>query len=372
MSLIVTVLGFGLGLVFLIAWLYYRTENKTNATFVKQNTTEFVVAGEGLLKILSNDDTKILTKDGKLVNPGSLGPGQEEVKINWFSKWLRKEWGFYWVSLFYPIRKIHYISIVKERLKGSAEIPPGAPLRDMIERDSKPTSVPFLLNQFPRPFVFEDIETKENFSIDVLVSGIFSVYDPALIAFKYNERFFDFLKAAISGALLDAVKTMDYKTFREADKGKGSPLSQDLKSRLQSLKVDLGVEVIDIWVDIYQLTSGDEAEEAAQALEIAELKGEADLAAARFDKRAAQERAKGAAAPVLELTKAYKKANSTGVGRLVSTDRSMEHLGQNSRITTLVMGSGVTPNLSLPALPPAAPTAPVPAGSGGGGSAANP
>lgn len=357
-TLIVLGVSILITLAILVTLLNRGAENKQHASYVRQNTAEFVVAGGKLLRpLLSVPKGLILTTDGKLVE--TLMPAEEEVRVNFISRWLRDRWGYYWVSWFWPLRKIHKFKITKERLDESKKEDKTIRLRDMIASDPKPIEVDHLRLLIQRPFLFEQVETKDNFAVDIILLGLFRVVDLVPIPFIYQERFFPSLKAAVSGALMDWMKDLnDYEAFLTADKGKGSPFSDKMKEKLKSISKDFGLEADDIWMEVYQLVSGKEIEEATQAKAVAELRGQAKIRESELNLKAAENNANALVLPIKKSVEAW------GDAVLANRDIVTQNLGKGS-IGTLVMGSdSVVTTLPIGGRsgggPPTVPTTPPP------------
>lgn len=343
-------------LLVVILIMYEDARRKMHGSFTKQNTIEFGNAGEKLIKILPNVSHRVLVQgrtieESRLKLPSELQPGDVVVKVNWFAQWLRNVWGYFWVSLFYPWRQLHEFKIVKERLRSTTEVKKDADLREMIERDKEPSVVKYLKAQFPRPFFVPDAETKDGFKVSFVISGIFDVVIPYLPAYVYQERFFELLLSVVAAAVRDYVKMYSYndnpktkeKGLLSQDMGKNSPFSKFIMKRLlistrskKNIIEHLGVTAVDIWVEAFDLAEEPEVVSATKAKEKNRLEGQADFEKAKWDKKSAQERAIGIAAPVTELGKAY--AAHGPYANHVNRERVTANLGQGSNISTLVLG----------------------------------
>jgi hypothetical protein len=232
----------------------------------------------------------------------------------------------------------------------------------MIERDSKPSVVDHVRAQISRPFAVEGIETKENFSVDLLISGMFEFIDGRPLAFTYQERFYEVLKSAVEGAANDYMRDLDYKEFRKSEKGKESVFSKAMIERLNSLVEHLGVRVIDIWIETYKLVSGDDVEKATRALEVAELNGTAKVKESEFNLQAAENDASALVLPIKKKIEAW--GNAVLANRDVVTENLSKGsigtlvMGTENVITTLPIGGGSGGLPSTPRTPPTPPPGP--------------
>src|SRR3989338_7139439 len=125
--------------VLLVLFCYEAAKQKKQATFVKEGTMEFVMAGGRCIRVLENikecyyheGERTYITKfgdpdtvtpavkdaDGKITTPAkwklkdvpvtireAIIKGDLDSNYSSLGAWLRNKWGFFWVSLFYPAR----------------------------------------------------------------------------------------------------------------------------------------------------------------------------------------------------------------------------------------------------------------------------
>lgn len=348
-------------LFLLIVVLYRAAKYKQQATFVKEGTIEFIMSGEDLTRVLVNADGYIINDDGyikpessKYAVPKEEIATEEEIRSfnrrgNFLSRYLRNNWGFYWVSIFYPIKRVHEFEITKARLRPANKTSGDAPLSERIEMDDKAAKTDHLRVRFPRPFLFERAETSDNFQTDLLVVALFRVVRPHTVVFMVGKEFFTTLEGAISGTVLDFMKSMRYGDFLTTPTGKGSGFSEVIRklnyepspSYPNGIIADLGVMIIDAWVEDYGLAGNSlRVVEATQALEVQTLEGQADLKRADYDMQAAQKRAIGTAAEIVELGKAYAALPPSAASAIVNQVVSRNLAGRDSKIHTLALGGG--------------------------------
>lgn len=369
--LIVALLALLLGIFF-----YKAAKNEQQATFTPEGSIQFIVAGENRLRTIVNVDGYVMTTSGEIkrrpqkphkrgdpAEPDVSDPHEPVAKPNEVVEswgplhYLENKWGFYWVSLFYPWVKVHKFKISKERLKTRSEVGEGSPLRARIEHDPELQEISHLKFRFPRPFLFESVETSDRLETDIIVAGIFQVVRPDTTIFLIGGSFFVTLEAAIAGVVLDYMKARTYTEFVDAEKGKGSPFSQMVKAinngssavAPNGIIQDIGIKIVDIWVEDQGLSkSEDEARKATKAKEIAILKGDAEIQAAERKLKSEELLAQAAAARPKALREAY--GNSAEAAALASRQIVSEQLG-NGKLTTLVMSeSGAM--VSIPVAPP--------------------
>ncbi len=218
-----------------VLFLYHAAKKKQQASFVREATMEFVMAGERCVRILENvkgwyyDRREFVdvaaktpltytTKVGELLVPAERNPdGSIKTPAKWVLKdvavpvkeaillgdpnhkpstlWkvrrqhLRNKWGFFWVSAFYPQRHIHKFNVVKSRLRRNVEHGQ-TPIEDMIETDATLSEVDNLLWRFPRAVLVGGIEFADRLTASLVVLSNFQVIMPNVPVFIYKADFF--------------------------------------------------------------------------------------------------------------------------------------------------------------------------------------
>jgi len=219
--------------------------------------------------------------------------------------YLERKWGLFWVSIFYPLRRIHMFPIVHARLKDQG--PPKATVGDIRDLSRwieyvKPRmgeDEDHLLFQVARPVIVEDAEFQDRFQGTILLVLIIDIIVPRTPAFVYKHRFYSLIESAAVAAVLDYTRTRDWVDFvREA---KTSPADSQFyleaisrinvqgKDMPEGTILTFGAHVRHAFVKDYEQT-GTEAEtrKAVVAKEIAIQQGEAKIAAAQRAAKAIQ------------------------------------------------------------------------------------
>lgn len=368
-------------LIFVLALL--AAQNDWHATFVKEGTIRFVVAGGDHLRTLVNVNGYVLTKSGLIKrspdhplpdHPDDPKAIRDEVDEPWFwiTRYLRKRWGFYWVSFFYPWRRVHTFTISKDSLNPEP-IKEGQALSDRILHKEGPVSE--LLFEFPRPLFIGGAEAKDRFRVDIIQKSIFQTVNPVIMVFNFRGKFYPELDSAIGGQVNDLIKEHPFTELTSMSKGRGSPYSKNMlainnqgtSDRPEGIIAHFGVRCKASWAEELRLSPGQpDADTASRALEVENLKGDADVRKAALQLKAAQDRAKASAAEVSALGNAF--GEKPEMANLVASVLTSRNYGQNSNIsvlgvqaTALVDGNQriQRPQPSDPAsTPPAEPTPP--------------
>lgn len=409
----------GCGALLLIAltivFFYYAAQNKQQASFVEEGTIEFVVAGKTLLHVLENvrgwhyhegpggtiklqeaTYTDLILPDGTRVHEGKIDSIRDNgdipvtnaiVKNNdgivltkwekWISerwppkKYLQRRWGFFWVSILYPMRRIHHFTLRHKRKKPEndiATLQKDAPLTLWVEIDPLVEGGDqFLLWRFPRPIVVEGAEFKDLFEGDIFLQVQFQIIIPERPVFIYRSKeFFLLLESAVAAAVMDYVRGMSYTNFiQQIQTGAASPffwkainpLNRVAPGYPRGLISELGVQVIDAWIEHVALhKESEKTQDALKAKEQARLEGEAEVVTATLHANAVTIAATAdAAALKMQMTQSSEAV-------LIAKLRKEGLLG--TKISTLVEGGSSTGIMvsapPAPTPPPPPPTPPTP------------
>ena len=347
-----------------ILLLYFAAKNKQQATFVARNHFEIKVYGENPVEVLLNMGKRAyydVEKDEVISTEGLSEEDREKKlrgKMNFFSWWLWERWGFRWVSIVFPERRLLKIKIKRKRIKEEKDDEGNSIFVIFDEDDIETVSIRV---EFERPVAVIGAEDKGRLAHDLVLNATFIVTKPVLWATTWHVNF-DLLMDAIRGAVIDLVRDKSFEDILAMGKGRGSKFSQEIITAVGgNTKEKFGVLPTDVWV--VEFRPDRQASNALKAGRILKLQADAELEQAKVNKEAAFQRAQGEAAPVLELGAAYELVGS--VAPLVNAERVAANMKDLKG--TLVNGT-VVPTLPIggsPAPVPPPPPTPTPPGSSG-------
>lgn len=442
-------------IVFTIVFFYYAAKNKQQATFVEEGTIEFVTVGKTLLFVFENirgwhyqrgpgwfpipqrqgKEKWVLVEYG--IVPDGRGPEARDPvyakekkrwedehpprrwwpfrrtvpeknapsKINYWPPWryLQRRWGFFWVSVFYPLVRVHTFSVVHARLKPRQLIKKDAPIEEWVEGaeetgqengnnggqrmrlGERPTQ--FLLWKFPRPIIARNIEFAGVLEGNVLVLAYFQVVIPYPLVFVFKDKFFLLLEEAVQAAVMDYVRKakMSFSKFSsEETTGPNSPFFWDAINHINFVGIaqqarhgllrEFGVFVYNAWVIHIESAEAKEVDVAIKANEIARLEGEARKTAALAEATAIKTVADANAYALTVQLTATPNNPELVMGKL-AVDIAQKRAEGNAAFaqgggTTLVEGGGQAGIIITPTerkQPPTPPTPPARSGGSGGG-----
>ncbi|OHA19354.1 MAG: hypothetical protein A3C08_01470 [Candidatus Taylorbacteria bacterium RIFCSPHIGHO2_02_FULL_47_18] len=324
-----TIVGLLILIPLIVLFLYNAAKNKQQATFVDQDTIEFIVKGGKLDDVLENIDgwhyqqknmgwlyVREANKNatGKLIKGSDGKPTFDEKHIQVSNAIVRtgevkdttgavlgmnkKEkkrplaelCGFYWVSVLYPLWKIHKFKVVHLRIRPDTAVPENAPIEKWLDssvhnQTGDTTEETSLLWKFPRPVLVRDVEFLDLFEASVLLQNNFQIVKPQPIVFTYRERFFSLLEQVIQAAVIDYLRKYPggYEAFIKLGvTGSQSDFFWEALDPLnygpRGLIEEFGVYLIDSRVVQIQLSKLDDtAAKALKAKKIAELEGDAEV-----------------------------------------------------------------------------------------------
>lgn len=216
-----------LGMVILV--IYLAAKENLQATFIETGEIKFVVRGEGLERVLENID-------GFHHNEATGEIVEDHPGFHRHNTFLEEWLGIYWVSILYPIKRIHRYPFEWPKLligghphdssKGGVVKIGGEGNYAIQHRDE---SVDSLYFRYTYPVYSEEVELKDNFKVDILLNVTFQIVFPAIPIFILKGKWLAPAMAAINGALADLVREYDLEGFRHIEKqAAGNPLETEV------------------------------------------------------------------------------------------------------------------------------------------------
>lgn len=291
----------------LVVMAWRAAKNNRQATFIEDGNIGFVVAGETLIDTLANiKDHHYKHTDGQgtvIRQIVSDSDDKQVKKEGWqMMAYLRKKWGFFWISLFYPAKKIHTFPIYKARLKSKPEAE-GTESKtswtEWIEYDPEPVMSTSLWWRIPRPMIIKNVPFQDCQTATLLFYGIFEVVFPYPPIFIFKGKFFVPIEAAVRSKILDFAQTKKLADFIKEPKGPNSAFGHfvltvndeaetetktqsELALQLPEQKVGIvkqvGLRLIEGRIVTFKLDD-EETATALKALELRQLEGAANIKA---------------------------------------------------------------------------------------------
>jgi regulator of protease activity HflC (stomatin/prohibitin superfamily) len=233
-------------------------------TFPQSNAIKAVDIGKRFSgKWILGDLDRDMDNDGKI------------IRANRDPSFLEKRVGPVWIGVF---GSVHTITIVKEyeNLSGKG---PGNWITHGETKD-----MDFLKLEFPRPFVFTDIELKDRLTVSVKVVGKFEVVDPKPAMYQFNGgTLFTQIGSLLQGEVNDILKGFDIDEFVQQPKGETNGLLSQMKEPYSPFNQELirqtGVRATGLCLNDYE--PGDaEVLEAIRQQALAQKQGDAAVLAA--------------------------------------------------------------------------------------------
>ena len=258
--------------------LYYAPKYERQTAYIPSGEVKFIEEGGACLKVLPNlqgtgwyyeeDIDKIVAK-------------KDASKSSFASR--LSFLGVYWVSILYPMRKIHPYHFEWDKLrKGDSS---KGEESHYVESKSEYVNSIYLFYAYP--IFTEEVELQGNVKINVMLLVTLRLVNPKLPVFVFKGKWFALATAPIKGALIDYASKLTLDEFREKPKqGVGTELSQAIMSINEVADEEHGISRFGFAVDqvdfiSFDLVGSKEVEEAATATEVARLEADADTQRAR-------------------------------------------------------------------------------------------
>lgn len=361
MSTMLSLVAFGIAVFGL---LYVLAKTNRHACHVETGGMKFVVKGETIISVLDNipgfyvdQTTYDLKTDGE---PGNRRePG-----------WLQNAFGIYWVSIFYPMIKIHDFKVVADKLKEEVT-GQGLPLRERIQTEIR-NAEGYLRYRFTHPVLVPNIELgKDRWKVDLMIVVDIRILNGKTVAFDYKGTVMRQVDAAISSAALDYWNNIEdddgnriefgYPEFVASDKGPTSGFAGVIMELNNStspaltddgLKTRFGVEIMAAWVEEADLSPEQKTlDNAARGVEEKRLLAEGRKQEAEGERAYEEATRKGVGQGLASIVQSLV---DSGVSKEQAAIMAQEQIrtanlaGPNSKLTTYIEGgSGVKPNVSI-------------------------
>lgn len=204
----------------LLVLLYFSADADMQATFLETGEIKFVVWGESVERVLENiEGWHYHEATGEII--------EDDPAVGYHrAKSLLEGWlGIYWVSILYPIKKIHLYQFEWPKLlmgghpqdasKGKI-VPVGGDSDYSIEHRDEP--IDSLYFRYAYPVFSETVELADNFTVDILVNITFQVVFPKTPVFVFKGKWLAPATAAVRGAIADFSNNWNLEKFRDLDK----------------------------------------------------------------------------------------------------------------------------------------------------------
>jgi len=330
------------------ATLYLIAKNGWQATFIPEGNMALLVKGDSWDRTIPNIAERTLDKKGRKIIKG------KPQKKPW-----EKIWGFYWVSFFYPLKRVFKFTISRDRLKDASEMKDGHGIRDWIEHKSD-QEVSSLQYRFQRPFLIEGVELGgDRTRVDQIVMTTFEVVDPYIPIFFYKGKFFSLLEATVRSAVLDfcADEHMTYEVFVRTPKSSGTEFSDritDINEKTdlapEGIVKAFGIKVVEAWVHDFDLVKDDQDfRDAARIRELERMQAQGAVEKAKGEAEAKERVAKAEALRygllVKELIERDVDPNvaASVLGQQVRT----ENIGRSKIVTYVEGGASIMPTIPV-------------------------
>jgi hypothetical protein len=339
------------GLLLLLAgvgcWIgiaYLLAKNDMQLTFAPTGEIKFIESGESVSKVIVNVPGKTYDFKTDTIQAG-------DTELHWWTK----HWGLVWVSLFYPLKKVHKYDFEYDELQAETDPRTKEVIYTMVHRAyDDGNAVNSLYWRYQYPVLARDIEIQGNFQIKVLVNVTLEVIKPVYLIFALKGNWMPFAVSAVSGFIEAYSKGKSFDEFRMAvadNTTKGS-LAEFLTGKLI---LDGSVRIAEAAFVTFDLSGSSETIRTANtAIEVGELNGKAKAAEAKGVAEATVTTATARAQEIelvgnAEMAILEKRARIVGSNPATAGVLAAEELAEAIKVAkpqTLVLGKGALMSLT--------------------------
>ena len=337
--LLVAIAGFTIGIVYRLA------ENDMQFTFVPSGEIKFITVGESVTNVIVNVPRKRydFANDKIEDDPASLG---------WsIPKWLKKifpskttTWGLYFVSLFYPIVRVHLYDFECDEFEGNEDQAKKDVEYGVIHRNYR--NVNSLFWKYIYPVVAREVGIGSNFRIKVKVRVTFEIVKPVYLIFNLKGDWFAPAVLKVIALIEAYAKDKEYEEFRTKapDANKGGSLAAFIVEN--GLILQDSIRIVEASLVKFDAAGALlEQQNALIAVGVAKLQAQAVVETAEGKAKAI--RAIGMAeADALKATLTSAALHPDG-GRVLMTEKLSDAIS-TAKPKVLTFGSGKGPMISVP------------------------
>lgn len=330
--------GFSIGIVYLLA------KNDMQLTFAPTGEIKFIESGESVSRVIVNVPGKTYDFATDTIRDGATK-----------SHWWTRHWGIVWVSLFYPLKKVHKYDFEYDELQAETDPKTKEVVYVMNHRAyDDGNAVNSLYWRYQYPVLAREVEIQGNFQIKVLVNVTFEVIKPVYLIFALKGNWMPFAVSAVSGFIEAYSKGKNFDEFRMAvadDKTDGS-LAKFLTG---TLILDGSVRIAETKFVTFDLSGSSETIRTANTnVAISEINGKAKAAEAKGDAEALVTSATARAQEIklvgdAEMAIFEKRAQIVGSNPATASVLAAEELSEAIKVAkpqTLVLGKGALMSLA--------------------------
>ena len=216
-----SVLGILLSLPIWFMAAYQSAKHDKQLAFVPTGEIKFKKWGETIVEAIVNVPGRYWDKENDLIVPGEKKNRFARLFENSFGKWVkgfRKDQGIFYVSIFYPMGKIHTWEFDWTKFEPKTHKEGDKEINDGYSVVQKESTVNSLYYQYPYPVCTTEIEIGGNFKVNLLIRVILTVRKPLYLIGNLKGKFMPQLISEVSGILDNALRDVDPEDFRKMDK----------------------------------------------------------------------------------------------------------------------------------------------------------
>ena len=325
------------------------TNTNRQATRVETGGFKFVVKGESLSKILDNLSGGLFV-DQKTHQVKESGSKKENRRRIGF---LEKNLGITWVSILWPIKKVHRFEVVADKLIEDLG-PDGKelPVRERIKVSLRETD--YLRHRFPHPVLVKDVELGgDRWKTDIIVMLDLAVTNPATVVFDYKGKVLNQVDAAVGAEVIDYSNEpgLTYNEFIQQDKGATSKFAGKILAlngstspgaEVDGLESRFGIKICAAWVPVADLSPAQKVEEeASKAVERERQLADAKEQTARGEQALQRGALTGTAEGLAAIAdKLGGKISQDGLAHVLAQKVRTDNIARAPHLQTYVEGGG--------------------------------
>lgn len=259
-------------LILLPVAVYHSARTNKQFTFVRTGEGKFVVSGEGFDRFLMDApgyayepaQDEIIQLQGP---PQQSGVRQSINQNRW--EWVRRFAGIYYVSLIYPIRKIHTWKFEWDKQTKEASKNADSDTAESYRIVHRNEYVDSLFIEFPYPLHSHNLELKGGGSVDIKGRFVLRIIKPRYLVFTLNGTWYPAAMNALAAKKADFAKNRTLQDMFDPDKTNAKEFN---KWFVDDPFILIGsIQIVEAIFDGFEQTGSKEEREALGKRKVSEI-----------------------------------------------------------------------------------------------------
>ncbi len=280
--------------------VYSTARSGKQFTFVGTGEIKFVVKGESFQKIIFDVPGLSYNEDADVLYLDTQDTHKEKPK-----GFLEKHFGIYYVSLFYPVKKIHVWFFEWDKFVQSDK-------SSDYETQHRAEWVDSLYWEFAYPVNAHGVELRDGLKVDIKTRVILRIIRPRYLTFFLKGKWFPNAITSVKSLINDFGKSLDIKEIMDPKKSGSKKFKKFFEKEQHRQILNGAVQIVEASMESFEQVGTEEEKAALQKIKISELKKTEEQNLGEAEGNKVREQKRGEADGELLVL----QAKATGLGKI--------------------------------------------------------